>query len=102
MELKVYLIATLFRSRRVNDGLYFADGIDRKASAHRVLTNELRVRREVDAVELVVGHVAVHPLNLRTELAQDAAGLAGDVVTLAGAPLSGVRNRSFDDILGHG
>src|SRR5262245_30911908 len=101
MERKVYSIATLFRGRRVNARLYFADGIDGKASAHRVLANELGARREVKAVELVVGDIAVHPLNLRAEVMQNAARLGGDVMRLAGAPLCRVGNRSFDEVLGH-
>jgi hypothetical protein len=48
-----------------------------------VFANHLLVRRDVHAVDLVAGHVAGHPLNLRAELGEDAARLLGDPLKLS-------------------
>ena len=42
------------------------DLVHRKAAAIRVLPNDLHVVRVVDAVDLVVGDVAMHPLDFGT------------------------------------
>jgi hypothetical protein len=41
-----------------------------KPTANRMLSNGFLVRSDIDAVDLVVGHTAVDPLNVWPELAQ--------------------------------
>ena len=55
-----------------------ADGrnpVGGEAGPSCVLPNRVLVRREIHAVQLVVGHEALNPLNLRTQLTQDLVGL---------------------------
>ena len=48
----------------------------------RVFADDLLVGREIDAVNLVARDVALHPLDLRAELVQDAAGFLRDPLEL--------------------
>jgi hypothetical protein len=48
-----------------------------KAAAFGMLADHLLARGAVDAVDLVVGHIAVDPLNLRAEVAQHRTGGLG-------------------------
>src|SRR6266511_4011250 len=66
------------RRGRVDDGPYLGDPVGREAPTLGMLANQLLVRRQVHTIDLVVGHEALHPLDLRTELLQHAAGLLGD------------------------
>src|SRR5258706_339990 len=72
-----------------------------KAALLGVLANHRFVRSDVDAVDLVPGNVALHPLNLRTQVAQDAARLLGDSMKLLGGKRSRSGNLTLDHILGH-
>src|SRR6266540_6819416 len=75
------------RRCRVNDGPYLGDPVGWEAATLGMLANQLLVRRQVHTIDLVVGHEALHPLNLRTELLQHAAGLLGD-------PLQRIRRKA--------
>src|SRR6185436_1913966 len=57
---------------RINDGGDPGDRLCGKACAPSVLQNDLGVRSDVDAVEPVLGDVAVDPLDGGAELAQNA------------------------------
>ena len=65
--------AALLGSGRINDRGNFRDPICREAPLLGMLPNHLFVRCDVDAVDLVAGHVALHPLNLWTHLAEHTA-----------------------------
>lgn len=91
----------LFRRRRVNNGPHLAYGIGREAALGGVVADHFFVGGVVDAVYLVVGHIAVDPLNLRPHFLQHAAGGLRDGLQLVGVELAGARDFAFDDILGH-
>jgi hypothetical protein len=55
------------------------DAVHGEAAAAPVLTDQILAGGVVDAEELVVDQVAVDPLDLGTELAQDLDGLLGQV-----------------------
>src|SRR5689334_9155085 len=75
--------------------------IAREAAASRMLADHLLVRSTVDAIELVVGDVAVHPLNLRPELSEHIAGsLGGHLDVFWGKPAYS-RHLTLDYKLGH-
>src|SRR6185295_4431191 len=68
----------LFTGRGINDGFDLTNGIDRKTPARGVLANHLRVRRDVNAIKLVVRDIALNPLDLRAEVTEDPAGFGRD------------------------
>src|SRR5438270_13667399 len=75
--------------------------VSRKAAPLRVFADHLLVRSAIHAVDLDVGHVAVDPLDLRSEHAQHrAAGLRSKFEVLR-AERSGARHFPLDYILGH-
>jgi hypothetical protein len=53
--------------------------------------DDVLVARRIDAVDLVVGHVALEPLDVRAEFGDDAIGLLADVSQLVGRKPSGAR-----------
>src|SRR3954453_578317 len=67
-------LSPLLRSRRVNRRADAGDLVRRETGGFGVLANEVLARRPVDAVDLVVGDVAVHPLNVRAEISNDGTG----------------------------
>src|SRR5205823_4293207 len=73
-----------------------------EAALLRVLAHHLLVRRHVDAVDLVAGHVALDPLDLRPEALQDAARLLRDRLQLLRAELAGAGDLTLDEVLRHG
>src|SRR5882762_4791420 len=89
------------RGRRIDDRLDFRDRIGGEAAFSCMLANELFVGRDVDAVNLDIGDVAVDPLNLRAELAKNAAGRLGYRLQLLRRHLAGTGDFAFDDVLGH-
>src|SRR2546425_8364129 len=58
-------------SCRIDHLLHFGDLRRRKAADLGVLADDGLVLGEIDAKGLVVGHVTLDPLNVRTELTQD-------------------------------
>src|SRR5207249_1236950 len=68
----------------------------------RVLAHHLFARRHVHAVDLVAGHVALDPLDLRPEALQHAARLLRDRLQLLRAELAGAGDLTLDEVLGHG
>ena len=67
-----------------------------------VLADERLVGRNVDAIDLVVSHIAVDPLNGWSQIAQHGAGLLRNSLKLRRRKRSGSRNLAFDDELWHG
>src|SRR4051812_32906396 len=58
----------LLSGSRVDRRADAGDLVRRETCGFGVLANEVLARRPVDAVDLVVGDVAVHPLNFRAEI----------------------------------
>ena len=54
-------------SCRLDNSLDSRNVIRRKSAETRVLLDHLLIRRDVDAIKLVVGHIALNPLNLRSQ-----------------------------------
>src|SRR6476659_93690 len=90
------------RGRRIDQRFHRRDLIGWEATHPRMLAHHLLVRRDVDAVDLVVGDVALNPLDLRSELIQDVAGAHRDRLQLVGGQLAGTWNQALDDVLWHG
>ncbi len=55
---------------RVNETAYCRDTIGRNACSAGMLPDAVFVRREVNAIDLVLGDVTVEPLNLRPHCVQ--------------------------------
>ena len=66
-----------------------------------VLQDHFDVRRDVDTVNLLIGHVAVDPLNLRSQLAEHAARLLRDGLKLFSRKLPRPRDVTLNQILRH-
>src|SRR6476620_3095639 len=77
------------------------DAVGRKSTAPRVLADDVLVGREVYAVELVPGDIAVKPLDPRAQFPEDRVRLprGRSQVFLGELPQS--RYVSFDHELGH-
>src|ERR1700721_476368 len=61
------------RSCRINDRSHLSHRVGREAALIGMLQYGCLVRRNIDAVNLVVGHVTLHPLDLRTHALQHTA-----------------------------
>ena len=61
-----------FCCRRINDLPDFGNPISRKPTLLRVLSHQRFIRGNVDTIDLVIGDVALDPLNLRAEILQNA------------------------------
>lgn len=66
------MTAPLFGRSRVDDCPDFQDFVRRETAFRRVFTNHIGIRRNVDA-DLVVRNIALYPLNLGSQVAEDAA-----------------------------
>src|SRR5271165_5739114 len=73
----------------IDDRGDLGDAIRGEAALGGVFADQGLVGCDVDAVDFVLGHVAVDPLNLGTEFAQDAAGGLGDGLQLLWREFSG-------------
>src|SRR5229473_7729788 len=65
---------SVLRSCGVNNGFDLGDLICWEPTETSMLKHQLLIRSDVDAIELVVGHIALNPLNLRSHLVQHIAG----------------------------
>ena len=95
-------ICFLFRRGGIDDAGDFADPIGREAALLSVLADGLLAVGDVDAVDLVGGDEALHPLNVRAHVADDATGVLRDGLQLFRLRRADVRNVSLDNILWHG
>src|SRR5271165_1030537 len=73
----------------IDDRRDLGNSICGEAALAGVFPDQGLVRSDIDAVDFVLGHVAVDPLNLGTEFAQDAAGGLGDGLQLLWREFSG-------------
>lgn len=92
----------LFRGCGVDGGADLGDLIGREAALFGVLEDGSFVGGDVDAVDFVVGNVAVKPLDLGAEVAENAAGSLGDGLELIGSELASARDFAFDHEFWHG
>src|SRR5262249_30507570 len=86
---------------RVDDRPHLRDAVRREPALPRVLANEIRRGRDVDAVDPVVGDVALDPLDLGSQAVEDGARPLRDALELRGRELSGARDVALDDVLRH-
>src|SRR5882672_6912949 len=93
--------AVSLRRHRADYILDARDRVGREARSLCVLANDVFARRAIDAVDLVVSDVAVHPLDVGSELAQDGAGNLGRYLQFVGAEGADTRHVSLDDEFGH-
>src|SRR5262245_8725780 len=91
----------LLARRRIDDSAYQRDLVGREATATSVLEDDVGVRRHVHAVELVFGHVAREPTDVRAKIREDLVGLHADVVQLLGGELPRTWQFAFDNELRH-
>lgn len=82
-------------------GVLMVVEIGGEAAEPRVGADQLRVRRDVHAGDLVLGHEALHPLDLGAELPQHFARPLRDGVELGRGERGGVRDLALDDELRH-
>src|SRR5208282_177924 len=65
------------------------------------LANDLRVRSNVDAINLVLGHVTLNPLNLRPQRMHDAARSLRNYFQLLSGQFARSRNVPLDHVSRH-
>src|SRR5262245_51098212 len=91
----------LLRRCGVDDRRDARDPVGRKATELRVTHDQRFVRRVVDAVDLVGGHVAVDPLHAGSKACEDAAGFLRDLLEFRRAQLAGTGYVPLDHELRH-
>src|SRR5262252_474313 len=92
----------LLRRGGVDARFHFSDVVGGEASLLGVLANCHFVRRDVDAVDFVSGNETLHPLNLRTDVADHSARLLRDGLQLFGFEFAGARKVVLDYVFWHG
>src|SRR5581483_230691 len=80
---------------------YLRDFVCRKTALGGVFAYHFFVRSDVNAIDFIVGHVAFHPLDGRTEMVEYAARFLGNGVQLVLRKIAHVGDLSLNDILGH-
>ena len=85
----------------IDEPAHGGDPVGGNAQLPRVLPDERFVRREIDAVEPVVRHVAVQPLNLRADALQHLERSHRDGPNLLLGHLADSGHLALDDELGH-
>jgi len=83
----VRVLASLLARRRfssgwINDGADLRNLVRRKTALPGMFPNQFLVRRDVNAINPIVHHVAFDPLDLWSELAQHSAGFPRDGLEL--------------------
>src|SRR5215472_18108302 len=66
-----------------------------------MFANSVLVRCDVDAVDFVLGYVAMQPLHLRAQVLENAARFLRDGLQLLVFEVSGAGNLALNYILGH-
>src|SRR6266566_3977422 len=89
------------RAGRIDHRLDARYAGDRKSAVLRVAANVGLVLREVDAIDLVVGHVALHPLDFRAHALQNLARLFRYRLQLARREPPRARQVALDHVLLH-
>jgi hypothetical protein len=90
-----------FSRRRVDDALYLGYSICREATLLGVLTHHLLVGSDVYTVDFVCGDVALQPLDLWTQVLEDATGGLGNALQLLWCQLPRVWDFTFDKVFWH-
>lgn len=90
------------RRRRINNRMNFVNGIGREAALAGMFKDHFLVGGNIDAVDLVAGHIAVYPLDLGAEFAEHSAGGLGNTFELFGAQIPRTGDLAFNYVLGHG
>jgi hypothetical protein len=85
----------------INDGTNLGNRIGRESAHLGMLAHKSRVRSDVHAVNLVIGHVALHPLNPGAELVQYTARFLGNPVQVRRRKFPGTGNFTLDHKLWH-
>src|SRR5205085_9685835 len=98
---KPSIVHGLFGGGGVHHVAHFGHLVAGKSSALSMLTDHLLVGRAIDAVDLVVGNVAVHPLDLRPKVFQHRTGRLRRLPEVFGPKLAGARHFTLDYVLGH-
>ena len=78
------------------------NGIGREAALAGMFKDHFLVGGNIDAVDLVAGHIALHPLDLRAEFAEHPAGSLGDAFELFGGQVPRTGDLAFNYVLRHG
>src|SRR5712671_1311287 len=90
-----------FRGGGIDDPRHLEHAVRRESSESGVLPNYVRVWSDVHTGDLVLGHVALHPLDAGTELFQHRAGALRDALQIRARDGRGVRYLALDDVLWH-
>src|SRR5260370_2361123 len=86
---------------RVDYGPDFRDLVSRKAALPRVFAYSVLIRSDIDAINLVLGYIAVQPLHLGTKISENAAGFLGDRLQLLWLQISCSWNLPLDHVFWH-
>src|SRR5258708_4123765 len=81
----------------IDDGPDLGNPVDGETALAGVLAHGLFVHGDVNAIELVVGDVALDPLHARAHFLQHVAGFSGKLAELGGGEFSDFRNFTFND-----
>lgn len=68
----------LFQLSWIDEPAHCGNPVGRNTGPARMLANNALIRRKVYAIDLVLGHIAVEPLNLWTHLPYDSQGTERD------------------------
>src|ERR1700722_5124652 len=96
------LRAALFRISGLKQAAHCGYAIRRNSSALGMFADHRFVRREVDAVDLVAGHVAVQPLNVVPQAANRSHRPLRYFTELSVAEITDTGNVAFDYEFRHG
>src|SRR5438067_3407225 len=86
---------------RIDDLFHLGNPVGRESTLLRVLAHQLFIRRDVNAVSFVIRHVALDPLDLRSEFFQDSVRFLPDRVQLLLQQFPRLRNLPFNYIFRH-
>src|ERR1700730_8375970 len=92
----------LLQGSRVNKPAHGRDAIRWNAYPARMLPNAVLIRRKINAVHLVLGDIAVQPLNLRSHFFQNFQGMNRQVPDLVFGQRSSTSYFALDNKLRHG
>src|SRR6516164_3993771 len=91
----------LLGRRRVDRGSNLGDIVRGEAALACMFANSVLVRGDVDAVDFVLGYIAVQPLHVRAQVLENAARFLRDGLQLLGFEVPGAGNLALNYILGH-
>src|ERR1700704_567941 len=89
------------RGGGIDDPRHLEHAIRRKSSEPGVLANYVGVWSDVDTGDLVLGHIALHPLDAGTAILQHRARALRDALEIRARDGRGVRYLALDDVFRH-